>query len=126
MMVKQRNLQIAVWLVCLPFFYANAQTEIQQRPSSVRGFSFDFNGDGKWQVDEGVNGKWVDELRLMGTMELSRKLKLVAVDEIRFDQSNATNKITRAFISYGNVFKFNKEKLTAPQSISLKFEGGGY
>ena len=28
--------------------------------------SFDFNGNGMWQINEGFKGQWIDELRLRG------------------------------------------------------------
>jgi hypothetical protein len=115
---------MVAWLLFLLIAGAFAQTTIQQKPIGFKGFSFDMSGDGKWEFDEGFGGKWVDEVRFTGAADLTEKWRVVAVDEMRFDDNRTSNNLTRVFIQYHNIFRFNKEKVLAPQSVSINLKAG--
>jgi hypothetical protein len=124
MMKKRFHYCTAVWLVFISVVCPFAQTTNQGASGRIKGFSLDVNGDGKWELEEGLGGKWVDEIRFLGAVELSDEWRIVAVDEMRFDDNTTSNALTRAFIHYHKVFKFNKEKIGVPQSVSINVKAG--
>jgi hypothetical protein len=122
-----RSLIIYLLFVCLfgcvPN-HLNSQNTSPPKFYQPTGFGLDLNGDGKWEIPEGLKGKWVDEFRLMAWLDLPKHLKLVGVDEMRFDKGIRSNRLTRLYLNYANVIRPKQSKKLIPSSIFLDMSAG--
>lgn len=98
------------YLLLFLFFMANTPTQSQESSFNFqpRQLTVDINANGMWQMDEGVSGQWVDELRLRSQLYLKNHLSLVVEDKVSFSpNTSTTNNLSKGYLQYSNALSHN-------------------
>ncbi len=104
----KKNIRICIYCFSVfVIFFISFSVSAQNKTFFLkpRSLSFDFNGNGMWQINEGLKGQWMDELRLRGQLQLVSNIGLVIENQTKFiKDGDNINDISQAYIQYSKAF----------------------
>lgn len=99
--------------VVIVFFLFLSQTCFTQRSDfflKPRALTLYANGNGMWEISEGVSGQWMDFLRIRGQLLLGWHLSLVAEDITRiYKNGPVVNELAQAYVQYSNAVSHKRK-----------------
>jgi len=107
--MKLRNFILLIFIIyLLGIKSVYSQDSIKKVPFFIpQTTSFSINSNFHWFINEGIHGKFVDQMYINANLRYNRNLQIVVINKTKLKNDTLQNKFSDIYFNYTNNFKAN-------------------